>query len=120
MSTEGDATAVPLAEEFSTFDATNRHGCEAYLIKQPGDNSKSAAEKLGGLSLTCREAARLQSKALDHPLRLRQRVGLRIHLFPMQVVPPLRQAIASLAPRRSRTFHRIDGGRAATSFRRSA
>jgi len=36
---------------------------------------------IGELSPTCREAARLQSEALDHPLTLRQRIGLRIHIF---------------------------------------
>jgi hypothetical protein len=34
----------------------------------------------GDLSPTCKHAARLQSEALDHPLTLRQRAGLRIHL----------------------------------------
>lgn len=33
------------------------------------------------LSPSCKEAARLQSLALDHPLRPRQRIGLRIHLI---------------------------------------
>jgi hypothetical protein len=33
------------------------------------------------LSPSCREAARLQSLALDHKLSLRQRLGLRLHLF---------------------------------------
>jgi predicted anti-sigma-YlaC factor YlaD len=33
------------------------------------------------LSPTCKQAARLQSDALDRRLSLSQRVGLRIHLF---------------------------------------
>ncbi len=33
------------------------------------------------LSPDCREASRLQSEALDHPLSLPQRVGLRMHLL---------------------------------------
>lgn len=36
--------------------------------------------KVGELSPTCREAARLQSEGLDRPLGLRQRIGLKIHL----------------------------------------
>jgi len=32
------------------------------------------------LSPSCKEATRLQSEALDHPLGLGQRIGLRIHL----------------------------------------
>lgn len=36
--------------------------------------------KLGELTPSCREAARLQSAALDQPLRLGPRLGLRIHL----------------------------------------
>jgi len=33
------------------------------------------------LSLNCKGASRLQSEALDHPLSLSQRLGLRIHLL---------------------------------------
>ena len=33
------------------------------------------------LSPDCREASRLQSEALDHPLSLPQRLGLRLHLL---------------------------------------
>jgi len=33
------------------------------------------------LSPNCREAARLQSEALDHKLPFRKRLGLRIHLM---------------------------------------
>ena len=33
------------------------------------------------LSPDCREASRLQSRALDHSLSLAQRFGLRLHLF---------------------------------------
>ncbi len=33
------------------------------------------------LSPNCREAARLQSEALDHKLPFRKRLGLRIHLI---------------------------------------
>jgi hypothetical protein len=36
---------------------------------------------ISDLSPNCREASRLQSLALDHKLSLRQRIGLRIHLF---------------------------------------
>lgn len=32
------------------------------------------------LSPSCREATRLQSEAMDRPLPLRKRIGLRIHL----------------------------------------
>jgi len=35
----------------------------------------------GDLSPSCKEATRLQSEAFDRPLRLRQRIGLRIHLL---------------------------------------
>jgi hypothetical protein len=35
---------------------------------------------LGDLSPNCKAASRLQSEALDHPLPLRQRMGLRVHL----------------------------------------
>jgi hypothetical protein len=41
---------------------------------------KALLRKAGELSPNCREAARLQSEALDHPLGLGQRIGLRIHL----------------------------------------
>mgnify|MGYP007071000102 CR=1 FL=1 len=33
------------------------------------------------LSPSCREATRLQSEAMDRPLSLRKRIGLRIHLM---------------------------------------
>jgi hypothetical protein len=36
--------------------------------------------KVGELSPNCREATRLQSEALDRPLGLGRRIGLRIHL----------------------------------------
>lgn len=36
--------------------------------------------KVGDLSLTCREAVRLQSQSLERPLSLTERVGLKIHL----------------------------------------
>ena len=36
---------------------------------------------LGDLSPSCKKATRLQSEALDHPLGLRLRIGLRIHLL---------------------------------------
>ena len=42
---------------------------------------KALFRKAGELSPNCREATRLQSEALDHPLGLGQRIGLRIHLF---------------------------------------
>lgn len=38
-------------------------------------------QEAGGLSPTCREAARLQSEALDRRLGLGQRLGLRLHLL---------------------------------------
>jgi hypothetical protein len=41
---------------------------------------KSLMAGAGELSPSCREATRLQSEALDRPLPLRQRIGLRIHL----------------------------------------
>lgn len=42
---------------------------------------KSLGLGMGELSPSCREAIRLQSEALDRPLRLRLRIGLHIHLF---------------------------------------
>jgi hypothetical protein len=42
---------------------------------------KSLGRGMGDLSPSCREATRLQSEAMDRPLRLRQRTGLRVHLF---------------------------------------
>ena len=50
-------------------------------MKQEPPNSGVPGGGIGELSLTCREATRLQSEALDHPLTLWQRVGLKIHLF---------------------------------------
>ena len=44
------------------------------------DTFKSIARGAGELSPSCREAVRLQSSALDRPLTLRQRLGLRMHL----------------------------------------
>ena len=41
---------------------------------------KALARGLAELSPNCKEASRLQSEALDRPLPLRRRVGLRIHL----------------------------------------
>ena len=41
---------------------------------------KALFRKAGELSPNCREATRLQSEALDRPLGLGQRIGLRIHL----------------------------------------
>jgi hypothetical protein len=38
------------------------------------------ANIIRALSPTCKEAVRLQSEALDHPLTGLQRIGLRIHL----------------------------------------
>lgn len=35
---------------------------------------------MADLSLSCRRAIRLQSEAMDHPLTLRQRMGLWLHL----------------------------------------
>ena len=41
---------------------------------------KALFRKAGELSPSCRDATRLQSEALDRPLGLGQRIGLRIHL----------------------------------------
>ena len=38
------------------------------------------ARWLAPLSPSCREASRLQAKAISHPLPVSERVGLRIHL----------------------------------------
>ena len=50
-------------------------------MNQIADIVKALFRGAGGLSPSCREAARLQSKALDGGLLLSERVGLRIHLF---------------------------------------
>jgi hypothetical protein len=42
---------------------------------------KSLTKGVGDLSPNCRQAVRLQSDALDRPLSLGQRLGLRIHLL---------------------------------------
>lgn len=42
---------------------------------------KSLAEGTAVLSPNCRQASRLQAKALNHKLPPLQRIGLRIHLF---------------------------------------
>ncbi len=42
---------------------------------------KALIRVLRTLSPSCREATRLQSEALDHPLGGAQRWGLKIHLF---------------------------------------
>jgi hypothetical protein len=47
-------------------------------VKKNSDGLKSG---LGALSLNCREAARLQSEALDKKLSFSRRVGLRLHLL---------------------------------------
>ena len=41
---------------------------------------KKLRQTAGELSPTCREATRLQSQALERPLTLWERLGLRIHL----------------------------------------
>lgn len=41
---------------------------------------KSFTRGMAELSPSCREATRLQSEAMDRPLALRKRIGLRIHL----------------------------------------
>ena len=41
----------------------------------------AARDKARALSPDCREASRLQSEALDHPLPPAQRFGLRVHLL---------------------------------------
>ena len=41
---------------------------------------KTLFRGLGGLSPSCKEAARLQSESLDRRLAFSQRLGLRIHL----------------------------------------
>jgi len=50
-------------------------------MKWPADILKSLPGMFGELSPTCREAARLQSEALDRPLAFHQRIGLRVHLL---------------------------------------
>lgn len=40
----------------------------------------SLVRGVGVLSPSCKEASRLQSEALDHPLSISQRIGLRIHV----------------------------------------
>jgi len=42
---------------------------------------KSLTKGAGDLSLSCRDAVRLQSDALDRPLTFGERLGLRIHLL---------------------------------------
>ena len=42
---------------------------------------KASLRVAGDFSPGCKQAARLQSEALDRQLPLRQRFGLRIHLF---------------------------------------
>jgi hypothetical protein len=42
---------------------------------------KAPVRWLAELSPSCREASRLQSEALDHPLSFRRRLGLRIHVM---------------------------------------
>ena len=42
---------------------------------------KLLIREAGDLSPSCKEASRLQSQALDYPLRLRKSIGLRIHLL---------------------------------------
>ena len=46
-----------------------------------GDKFRSVLRVAEDLSPGCRQATRLQSEAMDHPLPMRQRIGLRIHLF---------------------------------------
>ena len=41
---------------------------------------KNITQAMSALSPSCREAVRLQSEAMDHPLPLVRRLGLRIHL----------------------------------------
>jgi hypothetical protein len=41
---------------------------------------KSLERGMAELSPSCREATRLQSEAMDRPLSLRRRIGLRLHL----------------------------------------
>src|SRR5689334_318370 len=42
---------------------------------------KSLRRGMAEFSPSCREATRLQSDAMDQPLPLRKRIGLRIHLL---------------------------------------
>lgn len=46
-----------------------------------GKITNALARGLGDLSPSCKQAARLQSAALDGKLPFRQRLGLRIHLM---------------------------------------
>jgi hypothetical protein len=48
------------------------------FLKTLGSTLKTG---LRTLSPNCREAGRLQAEALDHPLSLPQRLGLRLHLL---------------------------------------
>jgi len=50
-------------------------------MKRLANMLKALVRRAGELSPSCREASRLQSLALDRPLPLAQRAGLRIHLF---------------------------------------
>jgi len=50
-------------------------------MKWLGTILKNLFRGAGELSPSCREAARLQSQVLDHPLPIRQRIGLRVHLM---------------------------------------
>jgi hypothetical protein len=52
----------------------------AQLIKTMNFWSKLKAG-CASLSMDCREASRAQSEALEHPLPLSKRIGLKIHLF---------------------------------------
>lgn len=45
------------------------------------DTAKALTRGLGDFSPSCKAATRLQSEALDHKLRLRQRFGLHVHLM---------------------------------------
>src|SRR5579871_6651411 len=51
--------------------------------KMQSDHTKTDSVKsgLGALSLSCRDAARLQSQALDTKLCFSKRLGLRLHLL---------------------------------------
>jgi hypothetical protein len=50
-------------------------------MKWPPDFVKTFARRLGTLSMSCKEAARLQSAALDRKLTPLEMFGLRCHLF---------------------------------------
>lgn len=58
-----------------------RGGAERRVMNRISKIWKALFRVFGELSPSCKQAARLQSLAQDHPLGLGQRLGLSIHLF---------------------------------------